>query len=83
MKGQTDEFCIHSDGQDGVHCSGCLPPAVSGGADCRRNEPSDGVYVTGSADSRRSWHPDVDRGLFCYLELALVPKIGAESSAEG
>ena len=40
VKGQTDEFCIHSDGQDGVHCSGCLPPAVSRGAGCRCNEPS-------------------------------------------
>ena len=36
----------------------CPAPAVSGGADFRCNEPSEGVHVTRSADSRRSWHPD-------------------------
>ena len=53
VKGQTDawfEFCIDSDGQDGMTlcCSGCLPPAVLGRADCRCNEPSEGVPVTRS-----------------------------------
>ena len=64
VKGQTDawfEFCIDSDGQDGMSlcCSGCLPPA----ADCRCNEPSEGVHVTRSTASWRSWPPDVDHGL--------------------
>ena len=45
--------------------SGCLPPAVSGRADCHCNEPSEGVHVTRSTASRRSWPPDVDRTL-CY-----------------
>ena len=75
VKGQTDawfEFCIDSDGQDGMSLcwSGCLPPAVSGRADCRRNEPSEGVHVTRSTASRRSWPPDVDHG------LSVLPGVG-------
>ena len=63
-----------SDGKDGMSlsCSGCLPPAVSKGADCRCNEPSEGVHIT---RGRRLCPPDVDS--LCYLELALVSKIGA------
>ena len=60
--------------------SGCLPPAVSGGADCHCNEPSEGVHVTRSAASQRSWPPD---GHFVLPVVGvLVPKIRAESLAE-
>ena len=85
MHGAWFEFCIDSDGQDGMSLcwSGCLPPAVSGRADCRRNEPSEGVHVTRSTASRRSWPPYVDHGLCATWSWHLVPKIGAESSAEG
>ena len=44
---------------------------MSGRANCRCNEPSEGVHVTRRSASRRSWPPDVDHSL-CYLELALV-----------
>ena len=65
VKGQT-EFCIDSYGQDGMSlcCRGCLPSAVSGRADCRCNEPSEGVHLTWSTASWRSWPLDVDYGLF-------------------
>ena len=68
VKGQTDawfEFYIDSDGHDGMSlcCSGCLPPAVSRRADCRCDEPSEGVHVTRSTALRHSWPPDVDHGL--------------------
>ena len=88
VKGQTDawlEFCIDSDGQDGMSlcCSQCLPPAVSGRVDCHCNEPSEGVHVTRSTASRNSRPPDVDHGLFVLPGVGISAEIGAESSAEG
>ena len=75
VKGQTDawfEFCFDSDGQDGMslRCSGCLPPEVSEGADCRCNEPSEGVHVVHVP-------PDVDRGLF------VLPGVGVSAENRG
>ena len=79
VKGQTGEFCIDSDGQDGMSlcCSGCLPPSVSGRADCHCNEPSEGVHVTRSTASWRSWPPDVDHGLF------VLPGVGVSAENRG
>ena len=48
-------------------CSGCMPPAVSRRADCRCDEPSEGVHVTWSTASRRSWPPDVDPGYGLFV----------------
>ena len=45
---------------------------MSGRANCRCNEPSEGVHVTRRSASRRSWPPDVDHSLCYLLELALV-----------
>ena len=73
------EFCIDSDGHDGMSlcCSGCLPPAVSRRADCRCDEPSEGVYVTKSTASRHSWPPDMDHGLF------VLPGVGVSAENRG
>ena len=72
-------FVSISDGHDGMSlcCSGCLPPAVSRRADCRCDEPSEGVYITRSTASRHSWPPDVDHGLF------VLPGVGVSAENRG